>query len=50
VAIALMMLSLDWLLHRMRYELPPQDLGLDMGRLPALPRSGIVIQSVQALP
>jgi fatty-acid peroxygenase len=49
VTIALMMLSLDWLPHRMRYEVPPQDLELDMGRLPALPRSGFVIAGVTAL-
>ncbi|NML15864.1 cytochrome P450 [Azohydromonas caseinilytica] len=50
VAIALMLLSLDWLLHRMRWEVPPQDLELDMSRLPALPRGGFVIGDVQALP
>jgi fatty-acid peroxygenase len=50
VAISLMMLALDWLLHRMRYEVPPQDLELDMSRLPALPRSGFVVSEVQALP
>ncbi|WP_157270321.1 cytochrome P450 [Azohydromonas aeria] len=50
VTIALMMLSLDWLLHRMRYEVPAQDLELDMGRLPALPREGLVIGAVQAVP
>ena len=49
VAIALMMLSLDWLLHRMRYEVPPQDLELDMSRLPSLPRGGFCIAGVQAL-
>jgi fatty-acid peroxygenase len=49
VAIALMMLSLDWLLHRMRYEVAPQDLALDMARLPALPRGGFVVQDVQPL-
>jgi fatty-acid peroxygenase len=48
VTIALMMLSLDWLLHRMRYDVPQQDLELDMARLPALPRSGFVIAGVAA--
>ncbi len=50
VAMSLMMLALDWLLHRMRYEVPPQDLELDMSRLPALPRSGLLVTGVQALP
>lgn len=47
VAVALMMLALDWLLHRMHWQVPAQDLSLDMARLPALPRSGFVINDIR---
>jgi fatty-acid peroxygenase len=34
-------------LSRMHYDLPPQDLTIDLSRVPALPASGVVIASVR---
>ena len=34
------------LLHRLSFQVPPQDLEVDRGRLPALPRSGLVLANV----
>jgi fatty-acid peroxygenase len=30
----------------MRYEVPEQDLSMDLGRMPAIPKSRFVIRSV----
>lgn len=46
VALALMAAAVDVLLHHVDYMLPPQDLRIDAQRLPALPRSGLVISRV----
>lgn len=45
----LMLVALDMLLHVMRFDLPPQHLDLHMRRLPALPRSGFVIERVRRI-
>jgi fatty-acid peroxygenase len=34
----------ELLARRMRYEMPAQDLSLDFRRMPALPRSGVVLK------
>jgi fatty-acid peroxygenase len=47
VAVALMRSALGWLLRDTAYGVPPQDLALDRTRLPALPRSGFVLEGVQ---
>lgn len=47
IATQLMLLALQMLLLEMRYELPPQDLQLDLRRLPARPKGGLVIERVQ---
>jgi fatty-acid peroxygenase len=49
VALALMRLALDFLVRRMSYAVPAQDLEIDRTRLPALPRSRFVISDVRAL-
>ena len=46
-AVAIMDLAVQTLLTRMRYELPEQDLALDWRRLPALPRSGLLLRGVR---
>jgi fatty-acid peroxygenase len=43
IAIELMKRSARWLAGDMQYDVPPQDLALDMRRLPAIPKSGFVI-------
>ena len=43
ITIALMEAAVELLARRMRYTLPPQDLSLDFRRMPALPRSKVVI-------
>jgi fatty-acid peroxygenase len=42
--LALMEVALDFLLHRVRYEVPKQDLTLDLARMPALPPSGFQLK------
>jgi len=44
--VQLMKQAVLFLLHGMRYTLPPQDLSIDRGRLPALPRSRVVLADV----
>ena len=34
------------MLGEMRYEIPPQDLGIDVARIPALPASGLVVANL----
>ncbi|MGD8176673.1 cytochrome P450 [Marinimicrobium sp. C6131] len=48
ITIDLIKIALDVMLKRMRYDVPAQDLEIDMSRLPALPRSRLVISNVQA--
>jgi fatty-acid peroxygenase len=47
VAVEIMKLAARFLVHRLQYEAPPQDLELDMTNLPALPRSGFVMRNVR---
>lgn len=47
VAIALMAASARFLCTRIDYALPPQDLELDLTRMPALPKSRLVIGAVR---
>ncbi|AEG94877.1 cytochrome P450 [Ramlibacter tataouinensis] len=47
VTLALMKLALRLLVQRSRYRLPPQNLAIDMRRLPALPRDRFVIADFQ---
>jgi fatty-acid peroxygenase len=42
--LALMEVATDFLLNRVRYEVPPQDLTLDLARMPAIPPSGFRLQ------
>lgn len=47
ITLALMKLGLDFLLQRLEYAVPAQDLRIDAARLPALPRSRFVIGDVR---
>jgi fatty-acid peroxygenase len=47
ITIALMKQAVRLLLHRIRYVLPPQDLQVDRQRLPALPRSRLVMSNIR---
>jgi len=46
--IALMSLAVQLLLHETHYRLPPQDLRLDLRRLPALPIGGFVVEHLRS--
>jgi fatty-acid peroxygenase len=46
VTIALMKAAVRLLTREMRYHVPPQDLRVDLRRIPALPRSGFVLADV----
>jgi fatty-acid peroxygenase len=47
VTLALLAKAVDRLARGLDYEVPPQDLRIDFGRLPALPRSGVVLARVR---
>lgn len=43
ITLELMRRAARWLAGGMAYQVPPQDLALDMTRLPAIPKSGFMI-------
>lgn len=47
ITVALMEAALYFLVHRLEYRVPEQDLSIDTTRLPALPREGFVISDVR---
>jgi fatty-acid peroxygenase len=47
LTIELMKRAVGLLTTAMRYEVPPQDLSLDLGRMPTLPPSGFLIENVR---
>jgi fatty-acid peroxygenase len=47
--VQLMLVALQMLARRMRYELPPQRLQVAMDRLPALPRDGVLMERVRPM-
>lgn len=47
ITIALMKRVLQELTTGMRYRVPPQELSIDLARMPALPRSGVVLDRVR---
>jgi fatty-acid peroxygenase len=46
LTIELMKTATRCLLHRLRYEVPPQDLHVSLARIPALPASRFVIENI----
>lgn len=49
VTIELMKRAARFLATQLSYDVPPQDLSIDMTRLPALPRSGMVLSNIRTL-
>jgi fatty-acid peroxygenase len=49
ITIELMKVALDFLADRLTYDVPEQDLRIDVSRLPALPRSRLVLSDVGSL-
>lgn len=47
VAVALMKVAVDFLIRRLRYRMPEQDLTIDFTRLPALPRDHLVLADIR---
>jgi fatty-acid peroxygenase len=47
ITVRLLRVALDALTYRLDYELPPQDLSVDLRRVPAMPRSGVVLRDVR---
>jgi fatty-acid peroxygenase len=46
ITMELMQVAVAFLVHGLRYEVPKQDLALDFRRLPALPRSNVILRNV----
>ncbi len=50
ITIRLMQVAMRFLMEKLSYEVPEQDLSIDMSKLPALPASGFVIADVKTDP
>ncbi|MYZ49743.1 cytochrome P450 [Propylenella binzhouense] len=48
ITIDLMKMAVRLLTREMRYEVPPQDISVDLACIPALPRSGFVIEPTRS--
>jgi len=46
LTIEMMMVSLDYLVNHMEYEVPEQDLSFEMNEFPSIPNSGIILRNV----
>lgn len=49
ITLALMELTLDKFAHQLRYRVPEQDLSIALTRMPARPRSGLVIDQIDRI-
>lgn len=47
LTIEMMKLSLDYLLNKMDYEIPEQDLYIDMSKIPCIPKSKVILKNVK---
>lgn len=47
ITISLMKVAVDFLTRSMTYAVPPQDLRINLSRMPAIPRSRFVIHDVR---
>ncbi len=45
--IALLKSAVRLLVQEMRYDVPPQDLRIDLARLPAIPKSRFILRDVR---
>ncbi len=48
ITINLTRAAVEALIHKMEYELPPQDLSISKRRIPAIPKSRMILQSVRS--
>ena len=46
LTMALLRMAVRWLAAEIRYDLPPQDLRVDLARIPALPASSLVLRNI----
>ncbi|CCH54691.1 cypC [Fibrisoma limi BUZ 3] len=49
VTIETVKIALDYLTKHMQYDVPPQDLGFKLSRMPTYPRSGFVVRQVRGV-
>lgn len=49
ITVELMKRAVRQLVSRIRYDVPPQDLSIDLGRMPALPKSRFVMTNIRPL-
>ncbi len=47
ITIELMKVAVDFLVHGINYAVPPQDLSIDLSRMPAIPESRFVMSQVE---
>ena len=47
ITVEIMKATLDFLLSKIEFEVPKQDLSYDMARIPALPKSGFIMSNVR---
>lgn len=47
ITIEIMKVSLDFLVNKIEYSVPEQDLRYDMARIPTIPKSGFVMNSIK---
>ncbi|MDU6359890.1 MAG: cytochrome P450 [Clostridiales bacterium] len=47
ITIELMKVSLDFLIHKMKFDIPKQDLSYSLTNIPSSPRSGLIIRNIQ---
>jgi fatty-acid peroxygenase len=49
LTLAVLKQAVGFLARRLCYDLPPQDLSVDLTRMPTLPRSGVILRNVRLL-
>ena len=49
ITIDLMKVALRFLVHEIRYDVPEQDLDIDLSRIPAIPESRMIIEKVRTV-
>lgn len=47
VTVEIMKVSLDFLVKKIKYEVPDQDLSLSMNKMPSIPQSNIILKNVK---
>lgn len=49
ITIEIMKVSLDFLLNKIQYEVPNQDLSYSLAKMPTLPKSGFIINNIKSI-